>query len=207
MRNSAERLKEILSVFKKYHFPKEITPEKLKLALEDLGPTFIKMGQIMASREDLIPKEYCQELARLRSAVKPMPYETVKSILEGEYNCKLEKKFKDFSKEPIGSASIAQVHKAKLLDGTLVAVKVQREQIEELMKIDMNLLKKAISILHINKFMGDIIDLVAVVDEMYIRAKEEMDFNIELQHIIEFTKNNQGLVYIKPIKVYGELAS
>lgn len=204
--NSAERLKQIIEVIKKYHLPKEITPVNLRMALEELGPTFVKMGQIMASREDLIPKEYCDELANLRVAVRAMPFDEVREILENEYQCSIDEVFSEFSGKPVGSASIAQVHKARLLDGTIVAVKVQRKNIDKLMKTDMNLLKKAISLLHLNKVTGDIIDLEAVVDEMYARTLEEMDFNIEMGHLREFEKNNKDLVYIKPIKVYENLS-
>ena len=206
MKNSAERLKKIIEVLKKYHIPKNMTPENLRMAFEELGPTFIKMGQIMASREDLIPKEYCVELSNLRSSVRPMPFNEVEKIIEDEYQCNISEVFSEFDGSPIGSASIAQVHKAKLLDGTVVAVKVQRRNIEQLMKTDMGLLKKAISILCLNKITGDIIDLEAVVDEMYARTLEEMDFNIELSHIKEFDKNNKDLVYIKTPKVYEELS-
>lgn len=206
MKNSAERLKQIIDVLKKYHIPKEMTPENLRLAFEELGPTFIKMGQIMASREDLIPKNYCDELSNLRSSVRPMPFDEVVKIIEEEYQCNISEVFSEFDGSPIGSASIAQVHKAKLLDGTVVAVKVQRRNIEKLMRTDMGLLKKAISILCLNKITGDIIDLEAVVDEMYARTLEEMDFNIELSHVKEFNKNNKDLVYIKTPNVYEELS-
>jgi len=206
MINSAERLKQILAVFRKYHLPKEITPVNVRMALEDLGPTFVKMGQILSSREDLIPRSFCEELSHLRSSVKPMEFSVVKEILENIYGKPLEEVFLEFDKIPIGSASIAQVHRAKLLDGSVVAVKVQREQIEELMKIDTNLLKKAIGLLHVNKLLGDVVDVSAVIDEMYTRALEEMDFNIEMAHIQKFANNNSGLVYMRPLKVYEELS-
>lgn len=207
MKNSAERLKEIIAVFHKYHFPNQINPSSLRLALEELGPTFIKMGQIMASREDLIPKEYCMELANLRSSVKPMPFEIVKAIIEEEFDVSIEEVFSEFDEHPIGSASIAEVHKAKLITGEVVAVKVQRKNIEHYMRTDMKLLKKAISLFHLNKIMGDIIDLNSVVDEVYERAQEEMNFNTERHHMKEFESNNKEFNFLKPLLVYDSLST
>ena len=204
MKSSAERLKEIIDIFHKYHFPKQMNPSSLRMALEDLGPTFVKMGQIMASREDLIPKDYCIELARLRSSVKPMNYDVVQNIIENEFGKKMSEIFQEFEKEPIGSASIAEVHKAKLITGETIAVKVQRENIEHYMRMDMNLLKKAISLFRLNKIIGDIIDLNLVVDEVYERTKEEMDFQIEKKHIKEFEINNKGIEFIKTIHVFEQ---
>lgn len=207
MKNSTQRLAEIIGIIRKYHFSKEITPEKVRLALEDLGPTFVKMGQIASSRTDLLPNKYCEELKQLKHSVKPMPFSQVKEILEREYDKPLTEIFERIDEEPVGSASIAQVHKATLKTGEIVAIKVQRENIAELMKMDATLLKKAISLLHLNKIFGDIIDLTEVVDEMYERAQEEMNFQTEKKHIQEFAENNKELVYMLPLKIYANLST
>ena len=162
--NSRERLKEIIEIVKKYELTKSINPEKVRMIIEDLGPTFIKLGQIASSREDLIPKEYCKELSKLKSSVKEVDFSNTKKILEKEYNKDINQIFKKINEKPIGSASIAQVYEGYLLDGSKVAIKVKRENIDELMKLDTNLLKKAISILHLNKLIGNIIDLESVID-------------------------------------------
>ena len=133
MKNNPSRLGEIIAVIKKYKLTKDVTPKNVRMALEELGPTFVKMGQILSSRDDLIPKEYCQEFQKLKHSVKPMPYEKVEEILTREYDCTLEEIFLEMDQTPVGSASIAQVHKAKLKTGETVAVKVRRENIEELM--------------------------------------------------------------------------
>jgi len=206
MDNQVERLKEIINVLKKYDLPKKLTPKNVRLAIEDLGPTFIKMGQILSSREDLLPKEYCIELQKLRSQVKPMEEKELKEILEKEYN-NFDEIFSKFNYNPIGSASIAQVHKAKLKDNSIVAVKVKRNNIEEKMSEDTQLIKKAINVLHLNKLTGNIIDLNQVIDEMYDTAKEEMNFEIELNHIEEFASNNKDIPYLKTLKVYKEISS
>lgn len=207
MKNSTHRLTEIIGIIKKYHLTKEMTPENVRLVLEELGPTFVKLGQIASSRSDVIPKEYCEEFRKLKESVKPMPFAQVEEILLREYNEPLESIFQKIETVPVGSASIAQVHKATLVTGEVVALKIQREDIAELMKMDAALLKKAISILHLNKIFGDIIDLCEVVDEMYERALEEMDFYMEKKHIEEFAENNKDVVYIEPLKVFEKLST
>ncbi len=207
MKSNPSRLGEIISIVKKYQLTKNMTPEKVRMALEELGPTFVKMGQILSSRDDLIPKKYCQELQKLKHAVKPMSYEKVEEILMREYDCAPSEIFLEISKVPVGSASIAQVHKAKLTTGEIVAIKIRRENIEQQMERDARLLKKVISILRLNKIFGDIIDLTQVIDEMYDRAKEEMDFHTEKKHIEEFLENNKDLVYLKPLKVYAKYST
>ena len=207
MKNSPSRLSEIIAVIKKYILTKDITPENVRLALEELGPTFVKMGQILSSRDDLIPKEFCNEFQKLKHSVKPMPYETVEEILTREYDCPPSEIYQEINKIPVGSASIAQVHKAVLKTGEVVAIKVRRENIEELMERDARLLKKVISLLHLNKIFGDIINLTQVIDEMYDRAKEEMNFHTEKNHIEEFRENNKELVYLKPLKVFNKYST
>lgn len=165
------------------------------------------MGQILSSRDDLIPKEFCNEFQKLKHSVKPMPYETVEEILTREYDCPPSEIYQEINKIPVGSASIAQVHKAVLKTGEVVAIKVRRENIEELMERDARLLKKVISLLHLNKIFGDIINLTQVIDEMYDRAKEEMNFHTEKNHIEEFRENNKELVYLKPLKVFNKYST
>ena len=150
MLDGKSRLLEIVRIIKKYDLIKNATPEKLRLAIEEAGPTFIKLGQILASRDDVIPKEYCDELSRLRNQVKPMEFDKVLEILDREYDGKTKEIFKEIDEVPIGSASIAEVHKAILIDGTEVVIKIQRENIYELMAMDVKLLKKIISLLKID---------------------------------------------------------
>ena len=111
--NEKARLKEIVSILKESNFLSGITPEKVCMTITKLGPTFIKIGQIMASRYDILPKEYCDALSMLRSNVEPMPFDEVKEILEEELG-NTEEIFEYISEKSIGSASMAQVHKAKL---------------------------------------------------------------------------------------------
>lgn len=203
--NERTRFREIISVLKNSGLLKGITPKKLHDTLVSLGPTFIKIGQIMSNRYDLIPAEYCEALAKLRANVKPMSFDEVYEILEQEYN-NLDDIFKYISKECIGSASIAQVHKAKLKSGENVAVKVQRKNIYEIMSTDVKLMKRAIRLLHINSVFK-IMDFNSVMDELFNVAKEEMDFEIEARNIEEFKQNNCDVSYIDVPKVYENLVT
>ena len=108
------RLKEITEVLHKHGITRGVTPEKLRLILEDLGPTFIKLGQIMSMHSDILPKRYCDELMRLRSEVTPMPFEEVAEVLESSYGCPWQEIYEKIDPVPLGAASIAQVHKAVL---------------------------------------------------------------------------------------------
>lgn len=207
MSKQLKRLNEIISVLHKYHLVKNSTPESMREALEELGPTFIKIGQIMSSRPDLIPNEYCEELKKLRSQVKPMTYSEVIDILNTEYDSKTFSIFSSIEEKPIGSASIAQTHRAVLMDGKNVVIKIERPYVSELMEQDIKVLKSAIRLLHIDKIFSNILDINAFLDEMYQTALEEMDFIIETTHMKTFASFNKNINYLKPVKVYQEYST
>ena len=143
MKQETGRLKEILHVLKEHKVTQGIDPVKLCGILEDLGPTYVKLGQIMSMRSDILPERYCKELARLRTDVKPMDFNTVWGILKKELHKEPNEIFQKINKEPIGCASIAQVHKAVLKDKKKVVLKIQRPNIKQIMEEDLTLLKKA----------------------------------------------------------------
>ena len=201
------RVWHIVRVITKYNAVLKLNPEKLKLMLEELGPTYVKLGQLMSSRADIIPLEYCKALEGLRSDVKPMPFEDVKRILESEWKCNIDAVCKEISPEPIGSASIAQVHKAILTNGEEVVIKVQRENIYEIMQKDIKLLKKASKLLKLSAKLGNLMDYDGLFDEMWRVAKEEMDFKCEAENIKLFMKNNANVKYIKVPAVYEKLST
>ena len=197
--NYMKRLKEIITAIKKYHLLTNMSPKNLRYAFESLGPTFIKLGQIMADREDMLSEEYCNELRKLRSQVAPMSSNTVKTILKKE----LKLKYYDFtyiSQNPIGSASIAQVHKARLNNQSVV-IKIERENIEDLMEIDIYLLKRIIKSLPLQKLKNLNIDINAFIEELLASAKKEMNFKEEEKNMIEFQELNKNVPYIKVPKV------
>ena len=106
-----------------------LSPDVLRLVLEKLGPTFIKLGQVLSLRADVVGEKISEELAKLQSDVQPFSYESARQIIIEEFKTPLEKLFKSFEKKPVAAASLAQVHRAYLKDGTEVAVKIQRPNI------------------------------------------------------------------------------
>jgi len=159
------RLREIVSVLKRHGVIHGVSPDKLVLILEDLGPTFVKFGQVMSMRSDILPKAYCDVLVKLRTDVKPITFEEVLGVVEAEYNCRADEVFKEISRSYLGSASIAQVHKAVLHNGQTVVLKVQRPGIYQMMERDIQLLKKAITLIKRLKVSVGNIDFNLIVDK------------------------------------------
>lgn len=194
-KGDGKRLLEILRILGRHKLTEGLTPEKLRAMVEDLGPTFVKFGQIMSMRRDMLPEEYCRELAKLRTDVQPMAFADVRAVVESEYGVPLEEIFSSFEEGPIGSASIAQVHAAVLQGGRHVVVKVQRPGIRETMAQDVALLHRAAALLNLTE-MGDVVDLNMVLDEMWAVAQQEMDFLLEAQNAEEFRVNNRDVAFV-----------
>lgn len=203
-KDEIKRLKEITRVILKNDLKSGITPLKVYNILEELGPTFIKIGQILSTRIDIVPKEYLVQLSKLRSNVTPMSDEELNSILDLEYKDK-SKIFKEIN-EVIGSGSIAQVNKATLVSDIKVVIKVCRKDVYEKMQMDVKLMKKAIKVLHLNKIIK-IIDLNNTLDEILEVAYEESNFNIEKDHLIKFKKLNEEEKYISQPKVFSNIST
>ena len=204
MDTNGRRLKKIVSILVKYEITKGLTPEKLRLIIEDLGPTFIKIGQIMSMRRDIFPSEYCIELEKLRSQVTPMPFDEFIQIIGDEYDCPVEDVFKFINQVPLGSASIAQVHAADLIDGSKVVIKVQRPGIYKVMAQDVVLLNRATGILNIASGIGDVVDFKMIIDEMWSTAQQEMDFLFEAKNAQLFSELNAEIKYIGCPKIYNQ---
>ena len=197
------RLKEITSVLHKYGITRGITPQKLRMILEDLGPTYIKIGQIMSLHSDILPKRYCDELMCLRSEVTPMEFSEVKEVIERAYGCPWNEIFAFISDTPLGSASIAQVHRAELLSGEQVVIKVQRTGIYEIMARDIGLLRKAVKLMPPISLKG-MADFDQVLDELWNVTREEMNFLTEASNMEEFARRNADVVYVRTPKLYQE---
>ena len=201
--HQGRRLREIREVLRKNEITRGISPEKLRIILEELGPTYVKLGQIMSMHSDILPKAYCEELMNLTSSVTPMPYEEVLGILREAYGDPSEV-FSSIEETPLGSASIAQVHRAKLVTGEDVVVKVERRGIYEIMQSDIRLMKKAVRFLPPVGDLKNLVDLDLVLDELWSVSQEEMDFLREAANAEEFAANNEGIRYIYVPRLYRE---
>ena len=197
------RLKEILAVLKKYNYDDGITPEIIVNILEDLGPTFVKIGQIASQQTEYLPKEYCDALAKLRSNVAPMDIETVNTQIEKYLGKPVSELYASFDEKPLGSASIAQVHKAELNDGTVVAVKVRRPGIVDTVARDFALIEKILD-KFVKKPVGGL-DLKAFIVELEKTSKIELDLTNEANNLDRFWNNNIGREKVESPKCYREL--
>ena len=185
-----KRLPQILGVFGKHNFyAGGLTPVELRTTLEDLGPTYVKIGQIMSSRLDMLPKEYCDELGKLRSTVKPLDPAVARAVIEDETGKKIKSIYKEFQDEPLGSASIGQVHYGVLKDGTRVVTKVQRPLIADMMRKDFEVLKKLAGLLKSFSEEEGALDLVSVIEQLEHVTEEELDFRIEAENTRFFKEN------------------
>ncbi|MGI6118804.1 MAG: ABC1 kinase family protein [Bilifractor sp.] len=198
------RLREITDVLRRNHITRGITPEKLRVICEELGPTYIKLGQIMSLHSDILPQRYCDELMKLSSEVTPMPFSEVEEVVNGSFREDWHNIFSSFDETPLGSASIAQVHRAVLLDGDQVVVKVQRKGIYDTMARDIALLHRAVRLMPPIGGLKNVVDLDMVLDEMWVVAQEEMDFLKEASNIEEFARNNRGIAYIRVPRLYRD---
>lgn len=212
---SRDRFREIIKVFTFYGVEILVdskmhkdsrAAENLRKACEELGPTFIKIGQVLSTRTDLLPKCYVEELIKLQDSAMKESFHNVKYVFEESLGTSLEENFLYFSKEPIASASIAQVHKGILLDGRSVVVKVQRPDIYEKMKMDLAILRRIIKLTRIQHEV-QVVDLLMVLKEIEDATENELDFILEGKSINRFRENNKGVAPIYVPQVIEELWS
>jgi len=180
---------------------------RTRLALEELGPTFIKFGQILSSRRDLIDDEFYEELCKLQDHVPPFPTKQVYQIIKESLGAPVKKIFKSFDETPCGSASIAQVHEAVLHDGTLVAVKVQRPDIIEVIDQDLSILEDLASFLEHHVPEIESLSPQKVIEEFSETLRRELDFNHEALNAERFSKQFEGNQTISVPAIYREASS
>ena len=176
--------------------------ERMRMALEELGPTFVKAGQIMSSRPDLLPHELIVELEKLQDSVSPFSGEEAKRSVEQELGKPISDLFNEFTDTPIASASIAQVHKAVLQGGEKVAVKVQRPRIEQIIEVDLEIMLHLATLMEKHLPAMDILNPVGVVNEFERSIRKEIDFTIEATHIERFGSNFRRVQTVHVPKVY-----
>ena len=211
-KETKERLKEIRAVMKKYGFDKILgqtakskiikkddddqdlllddeIPLKLRLMLQELGTTFIKLGQLLSTRPDVVGEKIADELANLQDDNPAITYDAVKAIVERELNGKIEDLFEDFKHEELATASIGQVHEAKLITGERVAVKIQKEGITDKIDLDIRIMKYVAN--RADKLNSDLrkINLPGIMEEFDRSIHKEIDYNNEFMNMQRIEMN------------------
>ena len=200
--DTSGRLKEIIDIIRKYDYNDGITPEIVVGIIQDLGPTFVKIGQIASQQAEYIPAEYADALSKLRSSVAPMDTETVHAQIEKHLGKPASELFASFDDKPLGSASIGQVHKATFHDGTVVAVKVRRPGVVDTVARDFALLEKVIDTFAKDGLGG--IDIKGLILELEKTSKIELDFTNEAVNLEKFWANNADREGVTSPKCYRE---
>jgi len=181
--------------------------ERVRLAVEELGPTFIKLAQVLSTRPDLIPVEFTQELAKLQDQVPPFPFEQARQIVEEDLKAPLEEKFPHFERTPLAAASIAQVHRARLADGQETVVKVQRPGIARLIEVDVEILYHLATLMERHIVELGIQRPTALVEEFARTLEKEIDFTVEANHMERFSRQFREKPGIYIPRVYRPLST
>lgn len=228
---NAGRLRQVLGVFSKYGFAdlinrskmgvflprgfvsstKEIsnqTPaERLRHAFEELGPTFVKLGQLLSTRSDILPENFIDEFKKLQDDVQPVSFDLIKKVLEQELGGPIEKRFSTMSITPLASASIGQVHEATLITGERVVVKVQRPDIEKVIQNDISLL--AFIAKALERYVPEIrvFNPSVIVDEFFRSLVFELDYKIEANNMKKISENLASFDDVVVPRVYKELTT
>ena len=206
-KSRSRRLREIYSILVKHHFLRGFTPVEFREMLEDLGPSFVKIGQTLSTRSEILPQAYCDELARLQTECDPLPFDQVDKALQAIYGENLADIFARIDPKPLGSASLAQVHKAQLVSGETVAVKVQRPGVKATMAQDIDIMRVMARRASRLASSTQVLDFSDVVEEMWNTFLRETDFACEAENLQTFQHMNKDVAFICCPKVYPELCS
>src|SRR3989344_169531 len=180
---------------------------RLRRSFEQLGPAFVKLGQLLSLRPDLVPQEFAKEFEQLQDQVKEFSYPEVKAIIEEDFKLPLKKMFAQFDREPLASASIAQVHKARLISGQIVAVKVQRPGIKEIIDTDLDILFLLAHMIEQKFPEARNYNPVNIVKEFSLWTRKEIDFLIEADNAIRLKKAMKENTRVKIPAIYPKLTS
>jgi ubiquinone biosynthesis protein len=222
-RRSIRRVREIAQVAARHGFgyafergplkrgAEERSPEAvgrhLREMLDELGPTFVKFGQLLSTRPDLVPPEVAAELRKLQDAVSPFPYEDVEQVIREDLKAEVADLFEEFDPVPVAAASIGQVHLARLPTGRRVAVKVQRPTAPRRIEDDMRLLRRLARTLRSRVDQLSFIDPVALVDEFARSIRSELDYRLEARNAEAFRRNFADSAAVVVPKVYWTYSS
>jgi len=194
------------------HAPEQVDklsrPERVRMALEELGPTFVKLGQIVSTRADLIPLEYVQELSKLQDNVPAFPYDEVREIIKSETGRFPETIFHTFHHQPMAAASIGQVHRANLKDTEEeVAVKVQRPNIQQTIEVDLEIMLHLASLMEKHLTEVEVFHPTKIVNEFARSLEDELDYTVEASHLERFARQflDDETMYVP--KAYRQLST
>ena len=187
-----------------FDMPVQVRARKV---LEELGPTFIKLGQILSTRPDVVPLEFCKELEKLQDEVPAFEYEKVEEEIRNELKNPVDKLFNNFSREPEAAASLSQVHFAELKTGENVVVKVQRPGIRKVITKDLKILDGLAKLMEKHIEESKIYNPVGIVNEFKDTILKEMDFNAEATHVVRFQKNFKDNTTVYVPKVFHNLST
>lgn len=182
-------------------------PRRLRMALEELGPTFVKFGQILSTRSDLLPPEYIDELILLQDRVTPVSWEKIQKVLESELGVPVEAIFSEIDHQPIAAASLAQVHLATFINGEEVAVKIQRPDIEAVINNDLDILYDLAQLAQNRLNIGRRYEVVEFVEEFATSLRGELDFRREARNADTFRENFANQPKLRIPMVYWEFTS
>lgn len=232
--NNLKRLKEILKVLSKYEFGyliekiklkhnipflgksyqydsieelDESTPERLRLVLQELGPTFIKLGQTLSTRPDLVGRRIAAEFTKLQDDNPPISFDSVKQVVEHELKSPINKIFQSFDEQPLGSASIGQVHKAVLITGEEVAVKVRKPGVEQVIKNDLAIMKFLAK--RVDSYIPQlkIYNVPGIVEEFKRSIFKEIDYENEALNLKRFKQNFKEDRTVHVPEIYSKYCS
>jgi predicted unusual protein kinase regulating ubiquinone biosynthesis (AarF/ABC1/UbiB family) len=172
-------------------------PAQLADDLEAMGPTYVKLGQLLSSRSDLMPEPYLKALTRLQDKVKPFPYEEVEQIVLDELGVRISKAFSRFDPKPIAAASLGQVHAAALRDGREVIVKVQRPNIRKQIAEDFEVLAQIAEFLDAHTEVGRRYRFQVVLEELRVTIQQELNYEREAQNLITLGRNLEEFPHIE----------
>ena len=198
---------QMISRKKRARVEKSTRAERIRMAFEELGPTYIKLGQILSTRPDLVPPDLIAELAKLQDEVPPVPFNDAREIMEAELGKPLEKLFASFDETPLASASIGQVHRAELLDGDTVAVKVQRPGIKKIIEVDLEIMLHLATLAEKHVEELSFHRPIKIVEEFAKTLERELDYGIEASSMERVAGQFLDTPHVYIPKVFRETSS
>jgi len=183
------------------------TPMRLRQAFEELGPTFVKLGQLLSTRPDVVPESFIEEFTKLQDNVQPLSFEKVREVVERELKRPLSEAYASFGEKPLAAASIGQVHEAVLHTGEKVVVKIQRPEIERMIEVDVSLLAFLAGLLE--KYIPEtkLFGPKTVVDEFFRTLSYELDYVVEANNMAKIAQNMTSMPEVVIPTVYKSLST